>query len=890
MNTEKYRSQSTTRRTSRLQRFASILSVSCALFVSAQALAQAPFIQVSNNTYAAYSTDLTNGAWVYVDADSAGATPVRAMQRSLGYREVDYKSAVYPTLYFNQVAPVTNGATVTYDYTLQGSKGTNLVGFWAAKDTPVIIGPDGNPYITDGHHTTAGYLAPLSPVRQFVPGKNRVILGHVLANYYDPVAGPQPVTDAWWTARAAENQALLYSPDGDQLTQPGEPNYASLGPILPSVQAMPLSPSNITTNGATAMALSHNRSLGWGLADAVVVSATTSSGAKIAGFKKTFPGNPNDIFFVEFFWADFLRRRVVWDDTLPGVPLGSAANNTNLIAAPLSFFTAVANGIALARSEVYRDEYNRRIFDYTNAAVFTPVTVNWARGSLSNGLATATDTYNLYLRDDSTIVGAIQPSALSTNILHIDTMLPTGMTVTQTMQNIRTLIVNAGGRLNTSWKDANPTTVLNSTLILPAGLGLVMVTGTNFVAANTILGGGTLAVEGTLRSSLQVTNGVVQGNGSVTGALTTSGNGTLAPGASLGTLTVSGAVTLGGIALMEATKTAATITSDRLNGTSTLTYGGMLTLTVSGDALVAGDAFKLFDAASYSSAFASFNLPALDAGLSWDTSRLIVDGTISVVTGTTAPGFAAQPLSQIKNVGTTTTLIGGAVGTLPLTYQWQFNGNDLAGKTSPTLVLANIQESNQGAYRFTAQNAAGSVTSAPAILTVNQTPIVVGDSLATKKNLAVSVSAASLLANDSDPDGDMLSIMAVSASTNGAAVTLTNGVVTYTPKLNFLGRDQFTNTVSDGNATALGIVVVTVTSTNLPAPNQVTIVLTPTGRTIRFAGTPALRYAVQKAGDVTGPWLNLSPSITALPDGFVEFEDAELPAPAKRFYRAIAVP
>ena len=68
------------------------------------------------------------------------------------------------------------------------------------------------------------------------------------------------------------------------------------------------------------------------------------------------------------------------------------------------------------------------------------------------------------------------------------------------------------------------------------------------------------------------------------------------------------------------------------------------------------------------------------------------------------------------------------------------------------------------------------------------------------------------------------------------------------------------------------------------------IALTPTGRTIRFAGTPALKYAIQKAGDVTGPWSNLSPSITALPDGFVEFEDTESPAPATRFYRAVTAP
>ena len=358
--------------------------------------------------------------------------------------------------------------------------------------------------------------------------------------------------------------------------------------------------------------------------------------------------------------------------------------------------------------------------------MFSPNTVNWARGSLSNGLAAATDTYHLYLRDDSTIAGTIQPSALATNILHIDTMLPTGLTVTQTLQNIRTVIVNAGGTLKTSWRDS---TVSNSTLTLPAGTGLVIVPGTNFVAANTILGGGTLAVEGTLRNALQVTNGLLQGNGSVNGAVTISGPGTLAPGASIGTLAVNGALTLGGTALLEVSKSGATLTNDLVNGITALTYGGTLTLLASGDPLGAGDVFKLFNATTYASAFATLNLPALTAGLSWDTTALLVNGTITVTAGTTAPSLVAQPSSQIKNVGVTATLASGAVGTMPIFYQWQFNGGDLAGKTNMTLVLANLQESNQGSYRIIAQNSAGSVTSAPAILIVNQKPVAVNDVL-----------------------------------------------------------------------------------------------------------------------------------------------------------------
>ena len=81
---------------------------------------------------------------------------------------------------------------------------------------------------------------------------------------------------------------------------------------------------------------------------------------------------------------------------------------------------------------------------------------------------------------------------------------------------------------------------------------------------------------------------------------------------------------------MEISKSGANITNDRVNGIGALTYGGTLTLRAGGDAPAAGDAFKLFNAANYSGVFATLHLPALAPGLSWDTSRLTVDGTITV--------------------------------------------------------------------------------------------------------------------------------------------------------------------------------------------------------------------------------------------------------------------
>src|SRR5439155_4920430 len=56
-----------------------------------------------------------------------------------------------------------------------------------------------------------------------------------------------------------------------------------------------------------------------------------------------------------------------------------------------------------------------------------------------------------------------------------------------------------------------------------------------------------------------------------------------------------------------------------------------------------------------------------------------------------------------------------------------------------------------------------------------------------------------VLANDSDLDGDALTVSAVTQGTHGSVAINTDGSVTYTPGANFNGGDSFTYTVSDGN-------------------------------------------------------------------------------------------
>lgn len=89
-----------------------------------------------------------------------------------------------------------------------------------------------------------------------------------------------------------------------------------------------------------------------------------------------------------------------------------------------------------------------------------------------------------------------------------------------------------------------------------------------------------------------------------------------------------------------------------------------------------------------------------------------------VVTGPTAPSFTSQPASRTAAVGNTVTLTASATGVPTATYQWRKNGVPLAGATSSTLTLANVQGGDAGNYDVVATNSAGTITSNAAVVRV----------------------------------------------------------------------------------------------------------------------------------------------------------------------------
>ena len=89
-----------------------------------------------------------------------------------------------------------------------------------------------------------------------------------------------------------------------------------------------------------------------------------------------------------------------------------------------------------------------------------------------------------------------------------------------------------------------------------------------------------------------------------------------------------------------------------------------------------------------------------------------------VLEGTGSPALTVQPLSQAVPVGANVTFRALAVGSQPLSYQWQLNGTAIPDATNSMLSLSSVGAFNSGSYTLVVSNAVGSATSAVATLTV----------------------------------------------------------------------------------------------------------------------------------------------------------------------------
>ena len=75
------------------------------------------------------------------------------------------------------------------------------------------------------------------------------------------------------------------------------------------------------------------------------------------------------------------------------------------------------------------------------------------------------------------------------------------------------------------------------------------------------------------------------------------------------------------------------------------------------------------------------------------------------------PNLTGQPLAQTVNTGASVTFSVTATGAGPFSYQWQFDGKNLAGATNSSLTQTNLTFGNAGHYRVAIANFYGTATS-----------------------------------------------------------------------------------------------------------------------------------------------------------------------------------
>jgi len=81
------------------------------------------------------------------------------------------------------------------------------------------------------------------------------------------------------------------------------------------------------------------------------------------------------------------------------------------------------------------------------------------------------------------------------------------------------------------------------------------------------------------------------------------------------------------------------------------------------------------------------------------------------------PQVTIQPSSVTTNAGATVVFTANATGAAPISYQWQFQSNNISGANTNTLTISNVTPGNSGTYTVVVTNSVGT-NSAVATLTV----------------------------------------------------------------------------------------------------------------------------------------------------------------------------
>lgn len=156
----------------------------------------------------------------------------------------------------------------------------------------------------------------------------------------------------------------------------------------------------------------------------------------------------------------------------------------------------------------------------------------------------------------------------------------------------------------------------------------------------------------------------------------------------------------------------------------------------------------------------------------------------------------------------------------------------------------------------------------------NSPPVANSDTIQRYPLSGARVLISTLLANDSDPDNDVLAFVSVaSISINGAVVSRQGEWINYTPPSGFTNDDVFTYQITDNRGDPVtGTVNVLVTSDPVPSPNLAITDLGNGSYRIHFDGIPDLTYRIEYTATLNPPQWETLGSRTADANGMYEMD------------------
>ena len=129
-----------------------------------------------------------------------------------------------------------------------------------------------------------------------------------------------------------------------------------------------------------------------------------------------------------------------------------------------------------------------------------------------------------------------------------------------------------------------------------------------------------------------------------------------------------------------------------------------------------------------------------------------------------------------------------------------------------------VNYSGPDSFTYKANDGVGDSNVATVAITVNavnDVPVAGNNTYSTSEDVTLVVGVPGVLGNDSDGDGNPLSVVVVSGPTHGTLVMDADGEFTYTPAANYNGPDSFTYRANDGTVNSnLATVTITVSSVN----------------------------------------------------------------------------